>query len=289
LARKEVKAAFAKAVEEATNGSSGPSSLLGSLQIRPDNSDSASAYSLKSSPARCTPKTKRNTKDFRMAAKAWFENKNYHELSAATGGKNLELKCVITGHTGFANSVKAAHLLPHCASANEMAKVGLTDINSMKNALPLASNMEIAYEYRRVCIMPVSLASPALLQDKENSRVANVAASCQSTDGVLTTDGALLLKLVILDATVRDEAIYPGSEKTIGEFEGKPFACPYGRTPSTKVLSYHVEKAYERATRKAWISQDEKPQDFGTPLRNNVLSLPPNERSEMQDQVKSAT
>ena len=229
------------------------SSLLGSLQIG---------------------SSKRDDEKQRMRTKAWFENVNYNELEATTQGNGLELTCAIMNHTGDAESACAAHLLPHGADKYEMARVGLDNINSMENMLSLAFREGIPPStcMHHACVSAFACS----LAIQRNFPIAGGSASYE------TTDGALSLKLVVLDPTVREEAIYEGSEKTIGDFEGKSFTCPNGRTPSTMVLSYHVEKAYQRAKRKNWISQDEEPQDFGTPLRNNMLSF---KHNEMQDLV----
>ena len=72
------------------------------------------------------------------------------------------------------------------------------------------------------------------------------------------TDGPETYKLVQFDPKIGETKIYKGSESTIGEFLGKPFAFPNGQTPSTKLLSFHVQHCYLNALDKGWISRDEK-------------------------------
>lgn len=242
-----------------------------------------SGFSLISSPQRCALKrgNKRDTKHVRARVKACYENLDFGKLWRDTDGVGLELTCAITKRTGYAEKVRAAHILPHSANDEEMVQVGLKDINSNRNMIPLAIGVEKNFDLRRVTIMPIYIPSPVTLQGEEEEKKEDpsIAEEEKEDSDILAAgevashdkDGAMFLKLVVLDASARTEEIYPDSKETIGDFEGKPFACPFARTPSSMVLSYHVEKAYERAINKKWISENEQAEDFTSPVRNNLL------------------
>ena len=130
-----------------------------------------------------------------------------------------ELKCMVSGVSGGlsaskdSNSVVCAHIIPNRAktSPGALKKLGYTaqDIDSIRNALFLAQNIEIAFDRLQLCFVK----NPHPL-----------------TDGFV---------MKIYDDVCRNVPLYTGSNEVIGKFDGKALTLGV-HSPFQSALCYHA-------------------------------------------------
>lgn len=166
-----------------------------------------------------------------------------------------EIECVVTGVVGSGKMVIAAHLLPVNTPKTFREQFDMRNINVKRNVLPLASNIEKAFDQQRLCF-------------------------AQKNDDKLDI---FTYRLLALDPDVSEEPIYPGSDKKIGDFltkdiqfgEASPRKSP--NTPSSKVLSHHAITAINEAKSKpGWQSSLDDGDylvNYGSPVRNDTITL----------------
>eukprot|EP00978_Attheya_sp_CCMP212_P009192 scaffold21696_cov47-Attheya_sp.AAC.1 len=151
-------------------------------------------------------------------------------------------KCWITGIRGDQNVVATAHLMPRNATEHFLSSVDVKDVDDARNMIFFCKNIEQAFNDQKLCF----------LMDSDT--------------------GNLILK--ILHNNTRDEVVFPGSEETIGLFDGKPMKFMEKEVPFTKVLSLHAQTSYAMAKKRNWIDRDvPDPIMYGSPVSFDTITF----------------
>lgn len=150
--------------------------------------------------------------------------------------------CQLSRQWGNSQQVTTNHLLGHKTRHHMRNIFEFDDINDKRNLLLLSKGVEKAFETGRIYF------------DGEDDRT---------------------FVMKILDETVKDEFIFEGSAVTIGSLEGKKLRIPRNVDPPFKrVLSHHAQDAYRKALERGFITSDAaRPNEYGSPLRNNMLAI----------------
>ena len=145
---------------------------------------------------------------------------SHYRVRQRKGSNHFE--CCITGTRGNRSRVKLAHLLPASCSIQQSKLFGVQrgSRKDPRNLLFLATNIAKAFDEQRIAF----------------------------------DMGVHSFTLIILDAKVRLEPIFPSAHKTIGDFEGAEMKIsPRVELPYRSVLSHHARWAFFRAVQKRWI------------------------------------
>ena len=139
---------------------------------------------------------------------------------------------MVSGHVGTGDQVCAAHIVPCSSDASKLAFIGLTidDVNSPRNGLFLAKNVEVAFDK-----LQLSFIKTMLFYDR--------------------------LYLKIWDDSCRSVPIWPGhTTLTIGDLDGRELVLGPHR-PFKRALSYRTYQAYLRCT----YVEKVMPEPYGPP------------------------
>lgn len=137
----------------------------------------------------------------------------------------------------------ASHLLKHATKNYLKEQFEIDNINDPRNVIMLCKGIEKAFEAGRIYFVQGD------------------------------SDRDFLLK--VWDPSVVDESIYVGAKKTIGSLVDRRLLVPRNVEPPFKrVLSDHAQRSYNHALKKGWIEPDvAEPVEYGSPLKNNILSI----------------
>jgi hypothetical protein len=144
------------------------------------------------------------------------------------------IACMLTDRVGNGSQVCAAHILP-CSSKKQISDqlgLTLTDLNSTRNGLFLAKNIEVAFDELKLSFVPKDILHP------------------------------LSLKMIIWDQTAADIPIWHDHTDTIGQYEGCTLQLG-DHLPYRRALSYQAYMAHTASS----LSGDSstRPAEFGTP------------------------
>jgi hypothetical protein len=139
--------------------------------------------------------------------------------------------CMVSGHVGTGDQVRAAHIVPCSSDASKLAFIGLTidDVNSPRNGLFLAKNVEMAFDK-----LQLSFIKTKLFYDR--------------------------LYLKIWDDSCRSVPIWPGHATTIGDLDGRELVLG-AHKPFKRALSFQSYQAYMHCTTVGKVM----PEPYGTP------------------------
>ena len=172
-------------------------------------------------------------------------------------GKDIySATCCVTGVEGDNRQVIPAHLLPCSSPPMALEFFNMEKgFDDFRNLVLLAANIEKAYDSQRLCF-------------------------------VMAEDGEILLR--ILDESVKEEPIFEGSDKKIGEYEGRPMKFEDGvdGKPFSRILSCHAKYSFYEAKTEGWISLDaEMASEFkyGSPLKDDLVLRVLNEARSFSD------
>jgi hypothetical protein len=149
-------------------------------------------------------------------------------------------RCMVTDELGDSEQVVAAHIIPLKTKKATLKRIGIPKLNTKRNGLVLARNIEMAFDRLRLSFLPAGM-------------------------------GKFAMKL--LDPSVGEEFIFEGSAKKIGEFDGCLLQHTHGN-PYKRALSYQAHLAHHVAVSENWIAEDTpEPGDFGTPTQSVFQAL----------------
>lgn len=154
-----------------------------------------------------------------------------------------DCKCQLSLVWGGADVVTASHLLKHATKNHLKEPFEINNINDPRNVIMLCKGIEKAFEAGRIYFV------------QGNS------------------DRDFLLK--VWDPSVVNEPIHVGATTTIGSLVGRSLLVPRnGEPPFKRVLSDHAQRSYKHALKKGWIEPHVvEPVEYGSPLKDNILSI----------------
>jgi len=166
-------------------------------------------------------------------------------LSDVVEGKGVPAACVISGETGYSDEVVCAHILPRPAPKYLMKRLGINDVDSLRNVFMVAKNIEYFYDRKKVSIVP-----------------------CKEPNSTG-------YKMIVWDSSILDEKIFDGSDKTIRDVKDQVFHFADGKTPYTRIFHYQAQASYSYALAKEWVSEDDnlRPERFVSPLLSDILEV----------------
>jgi len=160
-------------------------------------------------------------------------------------------RCQLSDEVGGGRAVTAHRLLDHSTYYKHLKEqFDIDDINSFRNTLLLAKGIKKAYKKGRACFV--------------------------------AGDDDKTFHLQIWDDKLKNEPIFKGSNKTIGDCDGKKLSLPPRVEPPYKqVLSYHAQASYKHALCMEWISSNDKVPNifYASPLKDNVLFISSSQKS----------
>ena len=167
----------------------------------------------------------------------------YYKRRTAFPGR---YRCQVSDEVGNGRVVAAHRLLDHSSTYDAHLKehFEIDDINSFRNTLLLAKGIKKAYKEGRACFV--------------------------------AGDDDETFHLQIWDDKIRNEPIFKGSNRTIGDCDGNKLSLPPRVEPPYKqVLSYHAQVSYKHALRMEWISSNDKVPNiyYSSPLKDSMLFI----------------
>ena len=189
--------------------------------------------------------------------KSNFRNSVAKFYGAWTAKKNFAT-CMVSRVIGDGQSVVAAHIVPVSAQRTQLRACGMDrrDLNSTRNGLMLAKNIERAFDALRLSFVP-----------KDPFR-----------------SSSLALKIWDPSLFEEKESVCDASNITIASCEGSPLMfegnsligeeVPYDSAsmPFRRALSFQAQHAFAHAQAMGWVSRDEEFHPFGTPTKTNKFA-----------------
>lgn len=154
-----------------------------------------------------------------------------YKSSGGRKKKRILYTCMASGVEGDNNEIEAAHIVPAKSVIKRLSSIGMNedDVNSVRNGLLLASGIHKAFDNLRISFVK-----------------SNPLSEC--------------LYMKIWDRTCCDLPVFPGSTKTIGEFdEGKLNLG--GHDPFKRALSF---QSYMAFLKHKHIPENLEPVEYGS-------------------------
>lgn len=164
------------------------------------------------------------------------------------GRKRTLYKCMVSGVEGNGQDIQGAHIAPARSSMKRLAHIGMTpdDVNDVRNGLLLATGIHKAFDHLRLSFVKSNPLSQQLY-------------------------------LKIWDKSCRNVEVYPGANRTIGEFDGAKLKLAH-HLPFKRALSYHAYIAYLKFS---FVPTNSLPIEYGSENESEFYS----ERRLMKDAV----
>ena len=162
--------------------------------------------------------------------------------------KRILYTCMASGVQGDNNEIEAAHIAPAKSVLKRLSSIGMNEdgVNSVRNGLLLASGIHREFDYLRISFVK-----------------SNPLSEC--------------LYMKIWDGTCSHLPVFPGSDRTIGEFDGATLNLgKHG--PFKRALSF---QAYMAFLKHKHIPENLEPVEYGSENESNYF----NERQVMKEAV----
>ena len=161
------------------------------------------------------------------------------------------IQCMVTSEWSHCGQVVAGRIIPVYTPKKTLEMLGLSrqDLDSPRNMLLLSWKIKKNFDLLKLTF---------ILHE----------------DG-LNKDYGLRYRLKVYDNDIKQKKIFRGSKKTIGDFDGKIFRFHSDdRIPFARALSFHAQKAYERAAARRLIKTDKvaRPVEYGSPLNSEAIT-----------------
>ena len=141
--------------------------------------------------------------------------------------------------------VKASHIWKRCTHGEGLDEFGLraTDVHRTRNGLLMASQLEAAFDVKRIAFRY------HLLRDEFTLCV---------LDPALLGSAAAPSPCVVSDTELRNLSDYPPVERvpTFSDCDGAVLQCPPERKPFRRLLAWHYALAMKHAAAEEWVPSD---------------------------------
>jgi hypothetical protein len=161
------------------------------------------------------------------------------------------VQCMVTSEWSCTGQVVAGRIIPVYTPEKTLKMLGLSrrDLDSPRNMLLLSWKIKKNFDLLKLTF---------ILHE----------------DG-LNKDFGLHYRLKVYDNEIKGKKIFRGSKKTIGDYDGKIFRFHSDdRIPFVRALSFHAQKAYERAVARRLFKVDQvpRPVEYGSPLKCEAIT-----------------
>jgi hypothetical protein len=156
---------------------------------------------------------------------------------------------MVSGKLGGPKQVIAAHVMPHSAKVDTLEYAGISrdEVNSARNCILLAVEIENAFDRLDVSFVPLDL--------MHQSRFLLKVWTPRGLQPGCIRKGH--------PGDVRSVALWPGCSSSIGDFEGVELFCG-ANSVLKRALSFQAWHAYHRAKSEHWEAASAAPVDFGS-------------------------